>query len=103
MSWGWVWGVLAFWFLADALGLRRKAAAIPVLFQNPRLSLEGLDFYYRNFYDGPGEAAVRPMFAAQREHYLARGRMLQGIATPTRWLDVGGGHGDFCHAAGYSS
>jgi 2-phospho-L-lactate guanylyltransferase (CobY/MobA/RfbA family) len=26
-----MWGVLAFWFLADALGLRRKAAAIPVL------------------------------------------------------------------------
>jgi ubiquinone/menaquinone biosynthesis C-methylase UbiE len=66
------------------------------IFQNPRLSLEGLDFYYRDFYDGLGEAAVRSMFAAQRKYYLARARMLQGIATPTRWLDVGGGHGDFC-------
>jgi hypothetical protein len=31
MSWGWVWGALTFWFLAEALGLRRKAGAIPVL------------------------------------------------------------------------
>src|SRR5438105_5875451 len=30
-SWGWMWGVLTFWFLADALRLRRKASAIPVL------------------------------------------------------------------------
>jgi ubiquinone/menaquinone biosynthesis C-methylase UbiE len=66
------------------------------IFQNPRLSLEGLDFYYRDFYDGLGEAAARSMFAAQRKYYLARARMLQGITTPTRWLDVGGGHGDFC-------
>jgi ubiquinone/menaquinone biosynthesis C-methylase UbiE len=66
------------------------------IFQNPRLSLEGLNFYYRDFYDGLGEAASGSLFAMQREHYLARARMLQGIATPTRWLDVGGGHGDFC-------
>jgi SAM-dependent methyltransferase len=66
------------------------------IFQNPRLSLEGLDFYYRDFYDGLGEAVMGPIFAMGRELYLARARMLQGIAIPTRWLDVGGGHGDFC-------
>jgi hypothetical protein len=31
MSWGWVFGLLALLFLADALRLRRKVAAIPVL------------------------------------------------------------------------
>ena len=32
------------------------------VFQNPRLSLDGLDFYYRDFYDGLGEAGMELVF-----------------------------------------
>ncbi len=68
-------------------------------FQNPRLSFEGLSFYYRDFYDGLGEAKVEGVFGHGSGHYHARANMLIGTASPTRWLDVGGGHGHFCSAA----
>jgi SAM-dependent methyltransferase len=72
-------------------------------FQNPRLTLEGLDFYYRDFYDGLGQADSEMMFASDLGHYQRR----VGLATdhldddvaPRRWLDVGGGHGHFCLVA----
>src|SRR5205085_2632532 len=32
------------------------------VFQNPRLSLEGLEFYYRDFYDGLGQEVMEPVF-----------------------------------------
>jgi SAM-dependent methyltransferase len=70
------------------------------IFQNPRLSLEGLNFYYRDFYDGLGERVTEALFGAHRAPYLARARMLEGrVPVPARWLDVGAGHGHFCHAA----
>ena len=57
------------------------------IFQNPRLSLEGLDFYYRDFYDGlsavdgscfwPTSTTVRSDISRRR--WTARG---------SRWLDV---------------
>src|SRR5207248_6581492 len=31
------------------------------VFQNPRLTLDGLDFYYRHFYDRLGAAGMEPM------------------------------------------
>ncbi|MEU5882196.1 class I SAM-dependent methyltransferase [Spirillospora sp. NPDC047279] len=68
-------------------------------FQNPRLSEEGLGFYYRDYYDGIGEAEVERGFRLGAPHYRARARMLRGHATPSAWLDVGGGHGHFCNAA----
>ncbi|GAA2584626.1 hypothetical protein GCM10010411_16660 [Actinomadura fulvescens] len=68
-------------------------------FQNPRLSEEGLGFYYRDYYDGIGEAEVERGFRLGAPHYRARARMLRGHATPAAWLDVGGGHGHFCNAA----
>ena len=68
-------------------------------FQNPRLSLEGLSFYYRDFYDGLGEEKVEGVFGHASDLYHARANMLVGTATPTRWLDVGGGHGHFCSLA----
>jgi len=67
------------------------------VFQNPRLSPEGLEFYYRDFYDGLGGTALEEVFGYSAEPYLHRAR--QPIATPRRWLDVGGGHGHFCVTA----
>lgn len=66
------------------------------IFQNPRLSIEGLDFYYRDFYDGLGEADTDGMFAISDRAYRDRARMVARHTTPKRWLDVGGGHGHFC-------
>ncbi|WP_308222450.1 class I SAM-dependent methyltransferase [Frankia sp. AgB32] len=66
-------------------------------FQNPRLSPGGLDFYYRDFYDGLGAAGMEEVFGHSDEPYLARAR--QPIPTPRNWLDVGGGHGHFCNSA----
>ncbi len=69
------------------------------VFQNPRLTIEGLNFYYSDFYDGLGESGLEGIFGWSAEPYFDRAKMLQGIATPTRWLDVGTGHGHFCCAA----
>lgn len=72
------------------------------IFQNPRLSLAGLAFYYKDSYDGLGEEGVETLFAYSAEPYLARVRLLalelsdQGNK---RWLDVGCGHGHFCAVA----
>jgi SAM-dependent methyltransferase len=69
------------------------------LFQNPRLSIAGLDFYYRDFYDGLGEARLESMFASEGNPYLARAKMVASVCQPSRWLDVGAGHGHFCGVA----
>lgn len=69
------------------------------IFQNPRLSPRGLDFYYRDFYDGSGAAEVERSFRLAAPHYRDRARLLSGHAVPKAWLDVGGGHGHFCNAA----
>lgn len=66
------------------------------VFQNPRLSLAGLDFYYRDYYDGLGAMEVERGFRVSAPHYRDRARMLAGHAEPKAWLDVGGGHGHFC-------
>jgi len=69
------------------------------VFQNPRLTVEGLNFYYGDFYDGLGEAGLEAIFAYSADPYLVRARMMEGIGVPTKWLDVGTGHGHFCCAA----
>ncbi|MFI0446433.1 class I SAM-dependent methyltransferase [Actinomadura sp. 6N118] len=69
------------------------------VFQNPRLSSAGLEFHYRDFYDGPGGPEVERGFRLAAPHYRDRARMLRGHAKPEAWLDVGGGHGHFCNAA----
>ncbi len=68
------------------------------LFQNPRLTAEGLSFYYRDFYDGLGERWLDALFGLARRSYLGRARELSGLA-PRRWLDVGTGYGHFCLVA----
>ncbi len=66
-------------------------------FQNPRLTPDGLSFYYRDFYDGIGAATAEIIFTTSSHDYLARARMLP--YAPKRWLDVGSGHAHFCAAA----
>jgi SAM-dependent methyltransferase len=69
------------------------------VFQNPRLSIEGLGYYYKDFYDGLGEAELDAIFGAAGHSYIDRAKVVQGHAEPKRWLDVGGGHGHFACAA----
>ena len=69
------------------------------IFQNPRLSLEGLAYYYRDFYDGLGESGMEFIFGFGAQPYHARAKMMRDVSQPVRWLDVGAGHGHFCIAA----
>ena len=71
------------------------------VFQNPRLSLEGLDFYYRDFYDGMGGEQLEFVFSSDDTSYRGRADLVARHAptAPKRWLDVGGGHGHFCLVA----
>jgi SAM-dependent methyltransferase len=69
------------------------------VFQNPRLSIEGLDFYYKDFYDGLGGEFLEGIFASGPQTYRARAQMVAAVAKPGRWLDVGAGHGHFCCVA----
>ncbi|MGW3646464.1 class I SAM-dependent methyltransferase [Streptomyces sp. NPDC000878] len=69
-------------------------------FQNPRLSAAGLEFYYRDFYDGLGEKQLGNTFAGRTKMYEQRARSLLPFDdAPKTWLDVGTGHGHFCEAA----
>jgi SAM-dependent methyltransferase len=69
-------------------------------FQNPRLSEAGLEFYYRDFYDGLGEKQLGNTFAGRTKMYVRRAESLLPLApAPKNWLDVGTGHGHFCEAA----
>jgi SAM-dependent methyltransferase len=76
-----------------------QCAACGLIFQNPRLSTAGLDYYYRDFYDGLGEGQVASVFDFGDSTYLDRAEMVRSVATPKRWLDVGTGHAHFCLVA----
>lgn len=71
------------------------------VFQNPRLNQEGLDFYYRDFYDGLGAEAAAKMFqgSGSRKRFRASARSMVPHCRPRRWLDVGSSHGHFCVTA----
>ncbi|WP_327356653.1 class I SAM-dependent methyltransferase [Streptomyces sp. NBC_01304] len=66
-------------------------------FQNPRLTPEGLDFYYRDFYDGLGGKEAEKLFGAESstKRYLSSTRAMRTHMEPQSWLDVGTGHGHF--------
>ncbi|MFF4491558.1 class I SAM-dependent methyltransferase [Streptomyces sp. NPDC001544] len=69
-------------------------------FQNPALNEAGLEFYYRDFYDGLGEQKMGGTFQGRTKMYRGRAEsMLPHDPTPKNWLDVGTGHGHFCAAA----
>ncbi|MFE2148192.1 methyltransferase domain-containing protein, partial [Streptomyces sp. NPDC059456] len=71
------------------------------VFQNPRLTLEGLEFYYRDFYDGRGGEGAGAVFGQLGDSYRKRAEMLRPHTAhaPASWLDVGTGHGHFCTVA----
>ncbi|WP_435798211.1 class I SAM-dependent methyltransferase [Streptomyces decoyicus] len=71
------------------------------VFQNPRLSADGLDFYYRDCYDGLGEATMARLACSPLaiRLYRARARAMLPFNRPLLWLDVGTGHGHFCAEA----
>jgi SAM-dependent methyltransferase len=67
------------------------------VFQNPRLSLAGLEYYYGDFYDGInvfGEGATG--LAPMHEGFRGRAELPRHHTTPKTWLDVGTGPGHFC-------
>lgn len=65
------------------------------IFQNPRLTLEGLDFYYRDFYDGLGAEVAESVFSQAVEGNTSRARSVLAHTEPGNWLDVGTGNGHF--------
>jgi SAM-dependent methyltransferase len=70
------------------------------IFQNPRLSGHGLDFYYRDFYDGLGEELMDGIFKSSTSSYRSRAQCVAALAAaPRNWLDIGTGHGHFCETA----
>ncbi len=69
------------------------------VFQNPRLSPEGLDFYYRDTYDGLGAKSTEFGFGLVVRDYRRRAQTLLAHAEPGSWLDVGTGFGHFCRTA----
>ncbi|MEU7554997.1 class I SAM-dependent methyltransferase [Streptomyces sp. NPDC044571] len=77
-----------------------QCGACAHVFQNPRLTPEGLEFYYRDFYDGRGGEGAGTVFGRLGASYRARAEMLRPYGgAPASWLDVGTGHGHFCNAA----
>ncbi len=76
-----------------------RCGACRHIFQNPRLSPAGLDFYYRDFYDGLGQQLWEWFFAGQEPTYRGRAEMLRPFTMPKAWLDVGTGYGHFCQIA----
>lgn len=69
------------------------------VFQNPKLNDTGLEFYYRDFYDGLGEDMLNHLFSAKEQPYQSRARALKPHTEPRSWLDIGTGHGHFPKAA----
>ena len=69
------------------------------IFQNPRLNRLGISYYYRDYYDGLGQARTEFIFERSARVYRARAAKLARYAEPTTWLDVGAGYGHFCHYA----
>jgi SAM-dependent methyltransferase len=69
------------------------------VFQNPALTVEGLDYYYADAYDGLGEELAETSFAALGKIYENRVEALARFTEPRAWLDVGTGHAHFLLAA----
>ncbi|APU15486.1 MULTISPECIES: class I SAM-dependent methyltransferase [Actinoalloteichus] len=69
------------------------------VFQNPRLTAEGLEFYYRDFYDGLAAEQMDRQLEKEAGSHRARAEVVLPHADPKSWLDVGTSHGHFCSAA----
>jgi SAM-dependent methyltransferase len=69
------------------------------VFQNPALSLAGMDYYYDQFYDGAGEGLMDTIFAGLVRNDRQRIEAIAAVTDPKTWLDVGTDHGLFCARA----
>ncbi|MCP4716546.1 MAG: class I SAM-dependent methyltransferase [Deltaproteobacteria bacterium] len=70
------------------------------IFQNPLLSPVGLEFYYRDLYDGLGADLTELILGSDDAPYHKRaGLFSRHCPASGRWLDVGGGNGYFCCVA----
>ena len=69
------------------------------IFQNPALSIAGLNYYYDEFYEGIGEEMWEVIFAGGVHHNRNRVASIDRQTVPKAWLDVGCGHGHFCLTA----
>ena len=75
-----------------------RCGACGIIFQNPPLSSQGLDFYYRDFYDGLNADVADELFASTHRLYTSRIQTIaatRGASKPARWLDVGCGYAHF--------
>ncbi|MBH1932961.1 class I SAM-dependent methyltransferase [Streptomyces sp. AV19] len=70
-------------------------------FQNPRLNESGLEFYYRDCYDGLGRGTAEGLLGAarSRKRHRVAAQSVRPFTDPERWLDVGTGYGHFPEAA----
>jgi SAM-dependent methyltransferase len=69
------------------------------VFQNPRLSPAGLEYYHRDLRDGLGLRRTDSVMRGLPEAFEGRATIVAPFATPKSWLDVGAGHGHFCNYA----
>ncbi|MEU1406187.1 class I SAM-dependent methyltransferase [Streptomyces sp. NPDC005728] len=71
------------------------------VFQNPRLTAEGLAFYHRDFYERHLEEFAGRVLSARavRRRHRAAAYALSALRDPESWLDVGTGHARFPEAA----
>jgi SAM-dependent methyltransferase len=69
------------------------------VFQNPALSVAGLDYYYDQFYTGAGGQFMDTVFGGFAHHDSQRIAAVAAVAEPKTWLDVGTGPGLFCARA----
>ncbi len=71
------------------------------IFQNPRLSSEGLTFYYRDAYDGLSADTADQNFSTLIPFYRSRAQTVRDLRPdrPRHWLDIGTGNGQFCGTA----
>lgn len=78
-----------------------RCAGCGHVFQNPRLTTEGLNFYYRDAYDGRNAEKTESSFNTLRPFYRRRAELIRDVRpdAPRRWLDIGGGYGHFCEEA----
>jgi hypothetical protein len=76
-----------------------QCGACQHIFQNPRLTPAGLNFYYRDFYDGLGQKLMEDLFSTRGRSYHGRIEMIKPYVRPRAWLDVGAGYGHFCRLA----
>jgi SAM-dependent methyltransferase len=76
-----------------------ECAGCGLVFQNPRLSGRGLDYYYGDYYEGLGARTAELYYGLGRRAKARQARRVAGLARPRTWLDVGGGNGSFCAAA----